>query len=67
MHIGILGGFDMNVKGTIYLTGKTTMIAAFGEERWNSFMTKLAEKDKYFSNDDYVHYPHSGGKINPFF
>jgi hypothetical protein len=26
------------------------MITAFGEERWNSFMTKLAEKDKYFKN-----------------
>jgi len=26
------------------------MIAAFGEERWNSFMTNLAEKDKYFKN-----------------
>ena len=25
------------------------MVAAFGEERWNSFMTKLAEKDNYFS------------------
>ena len=39
----------MNVKGIVYLTGKTTIIAAFGEERWNSFMTKLAEKDNYFS------------------
>jgi hypothetical protein len=26
------------------------MVAAFGEERWNSFMTNLAEKDKYFKN-----------------
>jgi hypothetical protein len=26
------------------------MVTAFGEERWNSFMTKLAEKDKYFKN-----------------
>ena len=25
------------------------MVAAFGEERWNSFMTKLVEKDNYFS------------------
>ncbi len=25
------------------------MVAAFGEERWNSFMTKMAEKDNYFS------------------
>ena len=40
----------MNVKGIVYLTGKTNLIEAFGEERWNSFMTKLVEKDKYFSN-----------------
>ena len=26
------------------------MALAFGEERWNSFMTGLAEKDKYFKN-----------------
>lgn len=38
----------MNVKGTFYVLTKTAMIAAFGEERWNSFMTKLAEKDEYF-------------------
>jgi hypothetical protein len=25
------------------------MIAGFGEERWNSFMARLVEKDKYFS------------------
>jgi hypothetical protein len=25
------------------------MVTAFGEERWNSFMTKLVEKDNYFS------------------
>jgi hypothetical protein len=40
----------MNVKGTVYLTGKTTVIEAFGEERWNAFMAKLAAKDKFFSN-----------------
>ncbi len=40
----------MNVKGTIYTTTKATVIEAFGEERWNSFMAKLAEKDKYFKN-----------------
>ena len=39
----------MNVKGTFYVITKTTMTAAFGEERWNSFMTNLAEKDNYFS------------------
>jgi hypothetical protein len=40
----------MNVKGIVYLTGKTTIIAAFGEEHWNSFITKLTAKDKFFSN-----------------
>ena len=40
----------MNVKGTFYVITKTAMVAAFGEERWNSFMTGLAEKDKYFKN-----------------
>jgi hypothetical protein len=39
----------MNVKGTAYVTRKDTIIKAFGEERWNSFSTKLAAKDKYFS------------------
>jgi len=40
----------MNVKGIIYLTGKTAIIAIFGEERWNSFVPKLAAKEKFFSN-----------------
>ena len=40
----------MNVKGIFYVIIKTAMIAGFGEERWNSFMTKLVEKDNYFSN-----------------
>jgi len=39
----------MNVKGIFYVITKTAMIAGFGEERWNSFMTNLAEKDNYFS------------------
>ena len=39
----------MNVKGTFYVLTKTAMISGFGEERWNSFMTKLVEKDNYFS------------------
>ena len=39
----------MNVKGIFYVLTKTAMITAFGEERWNSFMAKLAEKDKYFN------------------
>jgi hypothetical protein len=39
----------MNVKGTFYVITKAAMSAGFGEERWNSFMTKLAEKDNYFS------------------
>lgn len=39
----------MNVKGTAFVTRKDTIINAFGEERWNAFMTKLAAKEKYFS------------------
>jgi hypothetical protein len=40
----------MNVKGTVFVTGKASITAVFGEERWNSFMTKLAAKDKFFNN-----------------
>jgi hypothetical protein len=40
----------MNVKGIIYLTGKTAIIKVFGEEPWNSFIPKLTAKDKFFSN-----------------
>ena len=40
----------MNIKGTVVVTAKTTITEAFGEERWKSFMAKLAEKDKFFSN-----------------
>jgi hypothetical protein len=39
----------MNIKGTFFVTAKAVMVEAFGEERWNSFMTKLSGKDKYFS------------------
>ncbi len=41
----------MNVKGTVYTTTKATVIEAFGEQRWNSFMAKLAQKDKYFKDN----------------
>jgi len=40
----------MNVKGIVFLTGKNAITAVFGDERWNSFMANLIEKDKYFSN-----------------
>ncbi|PKN53314.1 MAG: hypothetical protein CVU55_01450 [Deltaproteobacteria bacterium HGW-Deltaproteobacteria-13] len=40
----------MNVKGIIYLTGKTTIIKVFGEEPWNVFIAKLGAKDKFFNN-----------------
>jgi len=40
----------MNVKGIIFLVGKTAIIKVFGEEPWNSFIPKLAAKDKFFSN-----------------
>ena len=33
------------------MTTKATIIEAFGDERWNSFVAKLAEKDKYFKNN----------------
>jgi hypothetical protein len=39
----------MNTKGIFYTVTKASMVAFFGEERWNSFMTKMAEKDNYFS------------------
>jgi hypothetical protein len=39
----------MNVKGIFFVTTKTVIIQGFGEERWNAFMTKLAEKDQFFS------------------
>jgi hypothetical protein len=38
----------MNVKGTVYLTGKTAISAVFSEERWNAFMARIAERDNYF-------------------
>jgi hypothetical protein len=40
----------MNVKGIIFLVGKNASVKVFGEERWNSFISKLKEKDKFFSN-----------------
>lgn len=41
----------MNVKGTVFTTTKATVIEAFGEQRWNKFMTRLAAKDKYFKDN----------------
>jgi hypothetical protein len=40
----------MNVKGTVFLTGKVAITSVFGEEQWKSFLTGLAAKDKFFSN-----------------
>lgn len=40
----------MNVKGIIFLTGKTTIISVFGEQQWNAFVPKLAAKDAFFKN-----------------
>jgi hypothetical protein len=40
----------MNVKGTVFTTTKATVIEAFGEQNWNSFMAKLAARDSYFKN-----------------
>ena len=39
----------MNVKGSFYVLTKTAMIDVFGQERWNSFMTRLVQKENYFS------------------
>lgn len=38
----------MNIKGTAFVAGKVSLTDNFGEERWNSFLAKLAAKDKYF-------------------
>ena len=40
----------MNVKGTFFVTTKATVTEAFGQERWNKFMARLAAKDKYFKD-----------------
>lgn len=40
----------MNIKGTAFVTAKVAVTAAFGEERWNSFMNKMAIKDNFFKN-----------------
>jgi hypothetical protein len=40
----------MNIKGTAFVTAKVTISAAFGEERWNSFMAKMAQKDSFYKN-----------------
>lgn len=40
----------MNIKGTAFVTAKVAITAGFGEERWNAFMNKLAQKDSFFKN-----------------
>ncbi|MDD5344514.1 MAG: hypothetical protein PHW12_08855, partial [Smithella sp.] len=40
----------MNIKGTFFTITKSTVIAAFGLEKWNIFMAKMAEKDQYFKD-----------------
>jgi hypothetical protein len=40
----------MHVKGTFFVTTKATVTEAFGQERWNKFMARLAAKDKYFKD-----------------
>lgn len=40
----------MNIKGTAFITAKVSMTAAFGEERWNSFLNRLSAKDSFFKN-----------------
>jgi hypothetical protein len=41
----------MNVKGTVFTTTKATVIEAFGDQRWNTFMAKLGAKEEYFKNN----------------
>jgi len=41
----------MNIKGTFLTITKSTVIAAFGLEKWNNFMVKMVEKDKYFKDN----------------
>lgn len=41
----------MNIKGTFLTITKSTVIEAFGIEKWNKFMAKLVEKDKYFKDN----------------
>lgn len=41
----------MNIKGTFFTITKSTVIAAFGLEKWNKFMAKMAEKDQYFKDN----------------
>jgi hypothetical protein len=40
----------MNIKGTFLTITKSTVIEAFGLEKWTKFMSKMAEKDKYFKD-----------------
>lgn len=40
----------MNVKGTVFLTGKVAIVANFGEVSWSTFNANLAKKDQYFNN-----------------
>ena len=40
----------MNIKGIFFVVTKDSMTKIFGEERWKEFMTKLSQKEKYFSS-----------------
>ena len=57
----------MNTKGISYVTTKTNMIAALGEERWTAFMAKLVGEGQILQFCYYVHYSYAGRKINRFF
>jgi len=60
MHIGIIGRFRYERKRYHYLTGKTAIIKVFGEEPWNSFIPKLAQRTN-FSAIQFGHYSRSDG------
>jgi hypothetical protein len=40
----------MNVKGNFFVSSKAIMVEVFGQERWNTFMARLVEKDNFFKN-----------------
>jgi hypothetical protein len=41
----------MNIKGTFFTITKSTVIQAFGLEKWNNFMAKMAARDQYFKDN----------------
>jgi len=40
----------MNIKGTAFTIAKASISQAFGEDRWNAFMARMAQKDSFYKN-----------------